>query len=285
MARTRWPPGPVNPGLLHRTGRSGRQRRQVPLNLGPGRQIVSQDSPYGVSRIGGQAGTQAPDPTPVSSQNRGSRARSTIHSLPAEYFRWPGWPTGWLKYAQIVHYGAAHHRPRDRQIMESGTLVTTHSVPVWVWCGIWVNASLAAAEPLHENDVTTDRTVLVLVTEQGRHSFRAACSAPRRRACRPALSAGRPARSAGSPGRARPAGLAGRSASARRPGRSRGGASDEPLGNLTAILRICRAGVRRLLPWRLRCRGIAPGRSGVPGLRRSCRPLAWAKRERRQSMR
>jgi hypothetical protein len=63
------------------------------------------------------------------------------------------------------------------------------------------------------------------------------------------------------------------------------GASDEPLGNLTAILRICRAGVRRLLPWRLRCRGIAPGRSGVPGLRRSCRPLAWAKRERRQSMR
>ena len=63
------------------------------------------------------------------------------------------------------------------------------------------------------------------------------------------------------------------------------GASDEPLGNLTAILRICRAGVRRLLPWRLRCRGIPPGRSGVPGLRRSCRPLAWAKRERRQSMR
>ena len=192
----------------------------------------------------------------------------------ADYFRWPGWPTGWLKYAQIVHYGAAHHRPRDRQIMESGTLVTTHSVPVWVWCDIWVNASLAAAEPLHENEVTTDRTVLVLVTEQGRHSFRAACSAPRRRACRPALSAGRPARSAGSPGRARPAGLAGRSASARRPGRSRGGASDEPLGNLTAILRICRAGVRRLLPWRLRCRCIAPGRSGVPGLRRSCRPPA-----------
>jgi len=30
MARTRWPPGPVNPGLLHRTGRSGQQRRWVP---------------------------------------------------------------------------------------------------------------------------------------------------------------------------------------------------------------------------------------------------------------
>jgi DDE superfamily endonuclease len=27
MARTRWPPGSVNPGLLHRTGRSDRQRR------------------------------------------------------------------------------------------------------------------------------------------------------------------------------------------------------------------------------------------------------------------
>ena len=48
-------------------------------------QIVSQDSPDGVSRIGGQAGTQAPDPTPVSSQNRGSRAGSTIHTLPADY--------------------------------------------------------------------------------------------------------------------------------------------------------------------------------------------------------
>ena len=107
----------------------------------------------------------------------------------------------------------------------------------------------------------------------------------RRRACRPALSAGRPARSAGSPGRARPAGLAGRSASARRPGRSRGGGERRATWQPAAILRICRAGVRRLLPWRLRCRGIAPGRSGVPGLRRSCRPLARAKRERRQSMR
>lgn len=32
-------------------------------------------------------------------------------------------------------------------------------------------------------------------------------------------------------------------------------------------------------------RALADSRSGVPGLRRSCRPLAWAKRERRQSMR
>ena len=57
------------------------------VNLGPGRRSASQDSPYGVSRIGGQAGTQAPDTTPVTSQNRGSRAGSTIHSLPAEYLQ------------------------------------------------------------------------------------------------------------------------------------------------------------------------------------------------------
>src|SRR5258707_6481531 len=35
MARTRWPPGPVHPGLLPRPGRSDRQRRWVPKNLGP----------------------------------------------------------------------------------------------------------------------------------------------------------------------------------------------------------------------------------------------------------
>ena len=40
----------------------------MPEKLGPGRQIVSQDNPGGVSRIGGQAGTQAPDPTPVPPQ-------------------------------------------------------------------------------------------------------------------------------------------------------------------------------------------------------------------------
>jgi hypothetical protein len=33
-------------------------------DLGPGRQIVSQDNHNGGSRIAGQAGTQAPDPTP-----------------------------------------------------------------------------------------------------------------------------------------------------------------------------------------------------------------------------
>ena len=48
------------PRPLARPGRSHRQRRWVPQKPGPGRQIVSKDNPSGVSRIGGQAGTQAP---------------------------------------------------------------------------------------------------------------------------------------------------------------------------------------------------------------------------------
>jgi hypothetical protein len=62
------------------------QIRPVPpagaVNLGPGRRIVSQDSPDGVSRLGGQAGTQAPDPTPVLGQDRGSLAGSTYPQSP-----------------------------------------------------------------------------------------------------------------------------------------------------------------------------------------------------------
>ena len=54
------------------------------INLGPGRQIVSKDSPNGVSRFAGQAGTQASDATPPPGQNRGSRAGSTTHILPAD---------------------------------------------------------------------------------------------------------------------------------------------------------------------------------------------------------
>src|SRR4249919_146020 len=76
--------GPANPGLLHRTGRSGRHAGGCQINLGPGRRIVSRTAREGVSRFAGQAGTQAPDPTPVLSQDRGSRAGSTTHTLPAE---------------------------------------------------------------------------------------------------------------------------------------------------------------------------------------------------------
>ena len=77
--------GPVNPGLLHRTGRSGRRRRWVPQNLGPGRQIDSQDS-RSVSRFAGQAGPR-PGPTPRPPQNHGSRAGGTKPILPASCAR------------------------------------------------------------------------------------------------------------------------------------------------------------------------------------------------------
>src|SRR5215472_12522550 len=50
---------------------------------GPGRQVDSKDSPVGVSRFGGQAGTQATDPTPKPKPRK--QGRSTIHILPAEY--------------------------------------------------------------------------------------------------------------------------------------------------------------------------------------------------------
>src|SRR5258707_1670988 len=62
-------------------------RPAVPVGAmkpGPGRQIVSQDSPSGSSRFGGQAGTQAPDPNAPSSQSQGGRAGSITYILPAE---------------------------------------------------------------------------------------------------------------------------------------------------------------------------------------------------------
>src|SRR5204863_857794 len=55
--------------------------------LGPGRQIVSKTARCGVSRFGGQAGTQVSDATPPPSENRGSRAGSTTHTLPADSAR------------------------------------------------------------------------------------------------------------------------------------------------------------------------------------------------------
>ena len=48
------------------------------------RQIDSQDSRSGVSRLAGQGRDPGPDPTPAPPQNHASRAGSTIHSLPAE---------------------------------------------------------------------------------------------------------------------------------------------------------------------------------------------------------
>src|SRR5258708_32725287 len=77
---------PVNPGLLPRPGRSGWHRRWVPEGWARPTDR-SPDSPSGVGRFGGQAGTQASDPTPEPGQNLGTRAGSTIHILPAESAR------------------------------------------------------------------------------------------------------------------------------------------------------------------------------------------------------
>src|SRR5437773_9828487 len=86
MARTRWPPGPETPRPLAQA----RQIRPAPPvgATKPGARPTnrSQDSPSGAGRFGGQAGTQAPDPTPAPAQNHGSRAGagSTTHILPAD---------------------------------------------------------------------------------------------------------------------------------------------------------------------------------------------------------
>src|SRR5207248_1859095 len=50
-------------------------------NLGPGRQIVSQDNPNGASRLGGQAGTQGPRPyAPARSPSGKPRQKHYPHS-------------------------------------------------------------------------------------------------------------------------------------------------------------------------------------------------------------
>jgi hypothetical protein len=62
---------PTAPGGCHET-------------LDPGRQIVSQDSPNGVSRFGGQAATQAPDHTSrqINARESGPKAYLFTSSLP-----------------------------------------------------------------------------------------------------------------------------------------------------------------------------------------------------------
>jgi len=69
---------------------------------GPAGRSSRRTSPDGVSRLGGQAGTQAPDPTPVSSQNQESRAGSAIRTLPADSARRSTPPDGILLAAQIL---------------------------------------------------------------------------------------------------------------------------------------------------------------------------------------
>src|SRR5215470_899021 len=62
--------------------------RWVPKEPGPGRQVDSKDSPVGVSRFGGQAGTQATGPYAQTNPKPRKQGRSTIHILPADYVLW-----------------------------------------------------------------------------------------------------------------------------------------------------------------------------------------------------
>src|SRR6516225_6229353 len=87
MARTRWPSDLATPA----SSQARQIRPAAPVGArkpGPGRQIVSQDSPSGVSRIGGQAGTQAPTLRPYhhKTAEAGPEALSTV-SLPNIFVR------------------------------------------------------------------------------------------------------------------------------------------------------------------------------------------------------
>jgi hypothetical protein len=68
------------PGQADQTGSAGGCQG----NLGPA-DTSNPKTTSGVSRLAGQAGTQATDPTPKPNQNCGSRAGALIHILPAEY--------------------------------------------------------------------------------------------------------------------------------------------------------------------------------------------------------
>ena len=82
-------------------GRSDRQRRWVPGTLDPGRQIVSQDIPNGVSRIGGQAGTQRPLTLPRARTKPGTQGRGPYPHSPCRI----GYPaSGRETYTVLQHY-------------------------------------------------------------------------------------------------------------------------------------------------------------------------------------
>src|SRR6266700_7157665 len=73
-----------SPGQADQTGRAGGCRE----TLDPGRQIVSQDNPSGVSRFGGQAGTQRPLTLRPHHHKTGEAGpEALIHILPADYER------------------------------------------------------------------------------------------------------------------------------------------------------------------------------------------------------
>src|SRR5215469_13831685 len=84
MARTRWPPD-WEPWPL---AQARQNRNGTPVgatkNLGPADRS-NRKTTSGVSRIEGQAGTQATDPTPRTGQTLEGRAGALFPILPAEY--------------------------------------------------------------------------------------------------------------------------------------------------------------------------------------------------------
>src|SRR5258707_7905429 len=122
------------------TPASSQARQIVPavpvgaMNPGPGRQIVSQDNPIGVSRFGGQAGTQAPDPNAPSSQSQGGRAGSITYILPAESARLRLWICCSDSRSRLVSYVRAPRR-RHQQLRRHQSLASVHYLsPLWVDC-------------------------------------------------------------------------------------------------------------------------------------------------------
>src|SRR5215469_5592203 len=101
MARTRWPSDLANPGLLHRPGRSDRQRRWVPKEPGPGRQVVSEDNQrrQPISRSGRDPGHRPYAQTNPKPRKQG---RSTYPHPPCRIGAAAAWVSTAKRVAQIL---------------------------------------------------------------------------------------------------------------------------------------------------------------------------------------
>src|SRR6266487_714407 len=84
MARTRWPPDPENPGLLPRPGRSDRQRRWVPQNLGPADKSILKTARAASADSEVRPGPRPPTLRPHHSKAREAGPEALTHILPAD---------------------------------------------------------------------------------------------------------------------------------------------------------------------------------------------------------
>jgi hypothetical protein len=93
-----------DPGQADQTGNAGGCQK----NWDPADRSFRKTTRCGISRLGGQAGTQAPDPTRPKRQDRGSRAGSTTHILPADSETIAAW--------QRLHGAAGQLRELDAAV-------------------------------------------------------------------------------------------------------------------------------------------------------------------------